>query len=462
MQAQLSPYKLTLSVLAVLALCLAPATARGTPNGFADLVEDLAPAVVSISSSQNLGSSFGENEQLRRFEDKLNNPAVSLGSGFIIDSSGIVVTNNHVIEGADEIKVTMEDGTEYDADAIGIDQETDLAVLQIRNAPRLPAVEFGDSRKLRVGDWVLAIGGPFGLGGSVSAGIVSAQNRDIRSGLYDDYIQTDAAINRGNSGGPLFNTDGEVVGINTAIFSQTGGSVGVGFAVPSELAEGIVRQLREFGETMRGWLGVNLADLSPEEASDYGLEDNKGAMVMTVRSNSPALRGGMQSQDFVIRYDGKEIAEVRDLTRAVADTPVGKTVTIRVLREGRPVNLRVTIDRRETNFAALGSFELMQSDLPSGAAATSGMILQQPTMAIRDAFGLDSNVEGVVVTAVDPDSPAASVLRPGDVILELGYQPVENPDDLVERMEKLRNLNSGPLQIFVQRGDMMFYELIRP
>ncbi len=458
-----SPLAFIVVFLAIVTMQVSPAAARGTPDGFADLVEDLIPAVVNISSSQSVDSSFADNQQLQQFEEKLNNPAVSLGSGFIIDPAGVVVTNNHVVENADQITVTMSDGTEYEAFLTGTDQETDLAVLQIRDVSGLPFVSFGNSRVLRVGDWVLAIGNPFGLGGSVSAGIVSAQNRDIRSGLYDDYIQTDAAINRGNSGGPLFNTDGDVIGINTAIFSQTGGSVGVGFAVPADLAQTIVSQLRQFGETKRGWLGVTLEDVTSERADDLGLPNDDGALVVTVRgNNSPASLGGIEQQDFIIRYDGKKIEEVRDLTRAVADTPVGKTVTVQVLRDGRIVSLRVKIDRRETAYAGLGSFEMLENELPSGAATTSGLILQKPTAAIREAFGLGSNVEGIVVTAVDADSPAANVLRPGDVIIELGYQKIENPFDLVDRMEKLRNLNAGPLQIYVQRGDMLFYELIRP
>ena len=453
---------LCLTVALSFSMAISGVEARGTPDGFADLVENLTPAVVNISSSKSLGTNFQDNAQLRQFQDKLNNPAVSLGSGFIVDTAGIVVTNHHVVKDADEITVTLSDKREFDAVILGSDQETDIAVLQMQNASGLTAVDFGDSQRARVGEWVVAIGNPFGLGGSVSAGIISARNRDIDAGLYDDFIQTDAAINRGNSGGPLFNMSGDVIGVNTAIFSQTGGSVGVGFAIPADLAQTVVRQLVTYGETQRGWLGVSLEDLSKDRATDLGLPSEQGAYVAGVRANSPAFRGGIQENDFIIAYNGRKISEVRDLTRAVADTPVGKTVSVRVLRDGKPVTLRVKVDRRETNFAALGDFDSMAESLPLGAASTSGLVLQQPTSEVREAFGLTSDVQGVVVTAVDPDSPAGRVLQPGDVIIELGYEKIDNPFAMQSRMEKLRDLNSGPVQVYVRRGDRLFYELIKP
>ena len=435
----------------------APAFARGAPDSFADLAEQLTPAVVNISSSQSArtGRASGELAPLQR---KFNSPAVSLGSGFIIDPSGVIVTNNHVIDNAEEITVTLNDGREYQATVRGRDRETDLAVLQIEGNERFPHVRFGGLERARVGDWVIAVGNPFGLGGSVTVGIVSARNRDINSGQYDDYIQTDAAINRGNSGGPLFDLAGNVIGVNTAIYSQTGGSVGVGFAVPSDLARTVVDQLIEFGETRRGWLGVSIDDVTPTLASSLGLESVRGAVVTVVRPNSPAADAGVNANDVILQFNRRDINTVRDLTRAVADTPVGSRAPMVVLREGRRMTLTVTVDRRETRLLAAN----IDAPLPANAAQGSGLTLQEPTDDLKQAYGLPANVEGVVVTAVDPESPAAIILQPGDVILEIGWERVSRPEAAVDKLSKLRNLNSGPVQIYVQRGDLLFYESLRP
>ena len=438
---------------------VANAAARGAPESFADLAERLTPAVVNISSSKrtNSGSATGELAPLRR---KFGGPAVSLGSGFIIDSAGIVVTNNHVIDNADEITVTLNDGREFTATVRGRDRETDLAVLQLDGGnTRFPSVNFGDLDKARVGDWVIAIGNPFGLGGSVTVGIVSARNRDIQSGQYDDFIQTDAAINRGNSGGPLFDLDGNVVGVNTAIYSQTGGSVGVGFSVPADLAQTVVNQLLEFGETRRGWLGVSIDDLTPEVASTLGLRRPDGALVTVVRPNSPAQDAGVEPNDIIIEFNRQSVTSVRDLTRAVADTAIGSRVPMVVLRDNKRVTLNVVVDRRETRLLAANN---PAAPLPANAARGSGLTLQEPTEEIKRAYGLPNDVEGVVVTAVDPDSQAAITLQPGDIILEIGWERVSRPSAAVDKLSKLRNLNSGPVQIYVQRGDMLFYETLRP
>ncbi|MHA7871472.1 MAG: Do family serine endopeptidase [Hyphococcus sp.] len=446
------------AVLAMTALTVSGADAqrRGAPDSFADLAETLTPAVVNISSAQrvNGGRLSGELQSLQR---KFNRPAVSLGSGFIIDPSGIVVTNNHVIDNADEISVTLNDGREFRAEVRGRDRETDLAVLQLDGGnTRFPYVSFGDDARARVGDWVVAIGNPFGLGGSVTVGIVSARNRDIQSGQYDDFIQTDAAINRGNSGGPLFDMDGKVIGVNTAIYSQTGGSVGVGFAVPSDLAETVVSQLLEYGETRRGWLGVQIDDITPQVASTLGLRAGEGAVVTVVRPNSPAADAGIQPNDIILEFNRRQIASVRDLTRAVADTPVGSKAPMIIMRDGERMRVMVTVDRRETRQM------LANVPLPANAAQGAGLTLQEPTDDIKQAYGLPPNIEGVVVTAVDPESPAALVLQPGDVILEIGWERITRPGAAVDKLSKLRNLNSGPVQIYVQRGDLLFYESLRP
>ena len=432
--------------------------ARGAPESFADLAETLTPAVVNISSSQRMNGS-GANGELGTLQRKFSRQPVSLGSGFIIDRAGIVVTNNHVIDDADDITVTLNDGREFSARVRGKDRETDLAVLQL-DAPgvKFPYVTFGDDSNARVGDWVVAIGNPFGLGGSVTVGIVSARNRDINSGQYDDFIQTDAAINRGNSGGPLFDMNGKVIGVNTAIFSQTGGSVGVGFAIPADLSQTVVRQLLEFGETRRGWLGVSIDDMTPELATTLGLRKPEGAVVTVVRSNSPASDAGVLANDVIVEFNRKRVESVRDLTRAVADTPIGATVPMVVLREGRRMTLNVKVDRREVRMLAQqNSFQL-----PANVAQGSGLTLQEPTQEIVRAFGLPPSVDGVVVTAVDPDSPAAIILQPGDIILEIGWERTTRPGAAVSKLDKLRNLNSGPVQILVQRGDELFYESLRP
>ena len=340
----------------VLPALTAPALARG-PDGIADVSERVIDAVVNISTSQTIGGDprangpqttpqlppgspfeefFEEFFKNRRGQgDQQSRPprrANSLGSGFIIDPSGIVVTNNHVIAEADEITVIFQDGTRLKADLVGKDQKTDLAVLKVKADKPLKSVKFGDSDKLRLGEWVIAIGNPFGLGGSVTAGIVSARNRDISSGPYDNYIQTDAAINRGNSGGPLFNLDGDVIGINTAIYSPSGTSVGIGFAVPSKTAMAIVDQLREFKEVRRGWLGVKIQPVSDEIADSLGIKPARGALVAGLDEKGPAGPAGIQPGDVIVKFDGKDIKDMKELPRIVADTPVGKDVEVIVIR----------------------------------------------------------------------------------------------------------------------------------
>lgn len=437
---------------------LSGAAAHSPSHNLPELVEKLSPAVVNISSSQSVRGSAasGELETLRK---KFGRQPVSLGSGFFIDASGIVVTNNHVIDNADEILVTLNDGREFAAKVRGRDRETDLAVLEIQGAGvKFPFVRWGDPARARVGVDVVAIGNPFGLGGSVTKGIVSARNRDINSGLYDDYIQTDAAINRGNSGGPLFDMDGRVIGVNTAIFSQTGGSVGVGFAIPSDLAQTVVEQLLEYGETRRGWLGVSIDDITADQANALGLHRPDGALVSVVRENSPAKEAGVIVDDVILEFNRRPITSVRDLTRAVADTPIGERAPMVVLRGGERVTLSVLVDRRENRQLAAAT----RFATPSNAFSSAGLTLQEPTDEIKRSFGLPQTVEGVVVTAVDPDSPAAVVLQPGDVILEIGWERITRPSAAVTKLDKLRNLNSGPVQIYVQRGDLLFYESLRP
>lgn len=426
-------------------LAAMPAAAQGgTPESFADLVDRVMPAVVNISTSQALPGSGGA--------VTAGPAAVSLGSGFIIDASGIVVTNNHVIDKATKITVTLESGEEYSATLRGVDRETDLAVLKINDPRKFPFVKFGNSDELRVGDWVVAIGQPFGLGGSVSAGIVSAKSRDIDSGLYDDFIQTDAAINRGNSGGPLFDMSGRVVGVNTVIFSQTGGSVGVGFAVPGNLASRVVGQLVKSGETQRGFLGVLLEDVSEDAQARLKLPNREGALVIGIPSaTGPAGKAGVREDDVILRFGTRAIVESRDLTRAIAEAEVGSTVPMLVYRDGKTITLQVLIARRETVQAALRTgFE------------TTGLTLQTPTSELRARFNVPEGVRGVVVTAVASDSPLATMVRAGDVILEVGWDEVRDADSVELLLNRHRATHAGPVQVLVRRGDRLFYAQINP
>src|ERR1700719_2985973 len=367
------------SVLAAPVLSV-PALARG-PDGIADVAEKVIDAVVNISTSQTVeakggpggGEGRGATPQLPPgspfeeffddfFKDRRGGPGSprgggdmqphktnSLGSGFIIDTSGIVVTNNHVIADADEINVIMNNGTKIKAELVGVDKKTDLAVLKFKPVKSLVAVKFGDSDKLRLGEWVIAIGNPFSLGGTVTAGIVSARNRDINSGPYDSYIQTDAAINRGNSGGPLFNLDGEVIGVNTLIISPSGGSIGIGFAVPSKTVAGVVDQLQKFGELRRVWLGVSIQNVTDEIAESLNIKPARGALVGKIDPNGPAKAAGIETGDVVVKFDGKDIKEPKDLSRIVADTAVGKDVDVVVIRKGAEETRKVTLGRLEDN-----------------------------------------------------------------------------------------------------------------
>ncbi|MBI1393072.1 MAG: Do family serine endopeptidase [Alphaproteobacteria bacterium] len=437
----------------------AAAARRGGEVELPDLVTSLSPAVVNVSSSVRRAGQPDLSGPAQRMQRKLAGQAVSLGSGFIIDPSGVVVTNNHVIDNADDIKVTLNDGREFSGRVRATDRETDIAIVQLETGgARLPYVEFGDSDAVRVGEDVFAIGNPFGLGGTVTKGIVSARNRDIDAGSFDDFIQTDAAINRGNSGGPLFNMEGKVVGVNTAIYSQTGGSVGVGFAVPASLAKIVTDQLLKFGETRRGWLGVSIDEMTQKYASELGFARPRGAIVTVVRPDSPALKGGLKPNDVILTFNRHEVNGVRDLTRAVAETPVGATVPVEIIRTQKRMTLQVTVDRRETNILA-GN---LSGPLPAGAVQSAGVTLQQPSPEVLAAFDLPRDTEGVVVTEVDPASQAAIVLRPGDVILEIGWERVLRPEAAADKLEKLRNLNSGPVLVYIQRGDRLFFDSLRP
>jgi len=439
------------------------------PLSFADLARQVSPSVVNITTSTTVASRTGpqgivpEGSPFEDFFENLpegNGPRRSsaLGSGFVISADGYIVTNNHVIEGADEILIEFFDREEeLVAEVIGTDPNTDIALLKVEppEGEDLPFVEFGNSSgdTAEVGDWVMAMGNPLGQGFSVSAGIISARNREL-SGTYDDYIQTDAAINRGNSGGPLFDMEGRVIGVNTAILSPTGGSIGIGFAMSSDVVTNVVDQLQEFGETRRGWLGVRIQDVTPDmvEAID-GLAEARGALVTDV-PEGPAMDAGMEAGDVILVFDGVAIEDTRELVRIVGNSPVGKDVPLEVLRDGEMTELVVTLGRRETMEAQ--AFPVA-GDMPEEEAAPEetsvlGLTLSPITEELTEQFGLSAE-EGLVITGIDPASEAASKgLLAGDVITEAGQQEVATFEDLESRVSDARDAGRTSLLLLVRRG----------
>ena len=472
------------AVAALLTLPLAPAHSRGAPESFADLAADLQPAVVNISSTQAAqqradrggpdmpafppGSPFEQffrdfmdrnrpGPQGRRGPPGQNGPqgsgrATSLGSGFIIDPAGYIVTNNHVIEGADEITVTLTDNTILKAKLVGKDERADLALLKVEADHPLTAVPFGDSDSARVGDWVLAIGNPFGLGGSVTAGIVSARGRDIHQGPYDDFIQTDAAINRGNSGGPLFNMAGQVIGINTAIYSPSGGgSVGIGFSVPANLAKTVVAQLREYGHARRGWLGVSIQQVTPDIAESLGLKEPRGALVGRVNEGGPADAAGIKGGDVVLKFNGQDVKEMRILPRIVAETAVGKAVPVVLWRGGKEVTVQAAVGELPDEVQQASASPAPAAKPRLAEIAGLGARLSPITDDLRTQFKLSADQKGVIVTDVTADGPAAGKgLKPGDVIVEVQQEPVSTPAEVAEKMDKYRKQSRKTVLMLVQ------------
>ena len=506
-----------------------PAQARG-PENIADVAEAVIDAVVNISTKQAVdlrgdiprlppGSPFedffDEFNKNRRNPDRDAPPqrrVNSLGSGFIIDPTGLVVTNNHVIADADEVTVILNDGTTMKATIVGRDTKTDLALLKVEPTKPLKAVKFGDSDKLRLGEWVIAIGNPFSLGGTVTAGIVSARNRDIQSGPYDNYIQTDAAINRGNSGGPLFNLAGEVIGVNTAIISPTGGSIGIGFAVPSKTVVAVIEQLRQFKEVRRGWLGVRIQQVNAEIAESLSINPARGALVAGIDDKGPAKPAGIEPGDVIIKFDGRDIKEMRDLPRIVADAPVGKEVEVVIVRKGKEITKKVTLgrledgekraavekedsrkkeeskkedsrrddtrrddskrDRRSShNNSTPGSGDEPTAREPltkepttkeSVVQRTLGLELANITDSLRREHKLKGDVKGVLITGVDPKSAAAEKrIAPGMVIAEVQQEPVASAAELQARLDKLKKdgKKSVVLLIISKDGDPSFVAL---
>jgi serine protease Do len=448
----------------VMPLFAAAAAARG-PDAIADVAERVIDAVVNISTSQSMEAKAGPVPQLppgspfeEFFDEFFKNRrgpgdgpnrergprrVNSLGSGFIIDPSGVVVTNSHVIADADEVHVILNDGTKLKAEVVGRDQKIDLAVLKIKSDRPLKAVQFGDSDQLRLGEWVIAIGNPFMLGGTVTAGIVSARNRDINSGPYDNYIQTDASINRGNSGGPLFNLEGQVIGVNTAIISPSGGSIGIGFAVPSKTVVAVIDQLREFGETRRGWLGVKIQPVTDDIGEALNIKPVRGTLIAGVDEKGPAKAAGIETGDVIVKFDGKDIKEVRDLTRHVADTPIGKDVEVIIIRKGKEEKKTVKVGRLDDGEKQLVAIKpTAVPETKSASAKALGLDLAAITEDLRRRYRIKDDVKGVVVTGVEPNSAAADKLKAGDIIVEIGQEAVTSTAEVQTRMEQLKKEGS--------------------
>lgn len=482
--------RLILATAPVLYLFAASAQAKG-PDSLSELSAQVSDAVVNISATQTVESKRGRNEgpnlppgmgpgapfddlfeeffKRRQGQGMPDLPrqrkSSSLGSGFVIDSSGIVITNNHVIADANEVTVVLNDGQKLKAEVIGKDQKVDVAVLKVKADKPLKAVKFGDSDKAKVGDWVLAVGNPFGLGGSVTAGIVSARNRNIDSGPYDNYIQTDASINKGNSGGPLFNMDGEVIGINTAILSPSGGSVGIGFATPSNTVGPVVEQLQKFGETRRGWLGVRIQNVDDAIAETLNLGGVRGALVAGVDDKGPSKPAGLKAGDVIVKFDGKPIKESRDLPKLVAATSVGKDVELVIMRGGKEQTKTVKLGRLEDGEKVASRENGKEKPEPGGLSSQSalGLELSRLSDELRQRYQIKDTVKsGVVITSVDPRSEAAEKrLQAGEILLEVNQEAVSDPADAVKKIKALKDSGKKTALLIVAnaQGDAHFVAL---
>jgi serine protease Do len=459
------------------------ATAKPAPDSFADIVEELLPTVVNVSTTTATTRNpldAEEFEQFREFMERFGRPAPlpeqngrqaqSLGSGFIIDESGIIVTNNHVVAGADTITITLHDDTQFEGTLLGTDESTDLAVVKIDpGSMELVATQWADSDAARVGDWIVAIGNPFGLGSTVTAGIISAKARDIRSGPYDSFIQTDASINRGNSGGPSFDIDGKVVGVNTAIFSPSGGSVGIGFAIPSNIAANIVDQLATLGEVRRGFLGTRIMAVGADEADVLGMENPRGALVRSLIETGPAKEAGIEPGDVIIRFDGKDVKNARDLPLMVAQTPVGKQVRVVVWRDGEEITVTLSLGLLEEDEVAATppADEPAPEPEPAEAAGTVelrayGLAVEPLTAEDLEALALPGYEAGVTVTELTEDSPFIDQgLVTGDVILEIDNADVASAADVAAAIQAADEDGAGIMAAVIVREGQRIWLILR-
>lgn len=448
-RSELKPARFLSAAVAAIALVFVAAPlahAKMAPDSFADLATTVLPGVVNVNVTKTVNDQDPRVEEFfKKFAPEGAQPEAPQkrtggGTGFVIDADGIIVTNNHVVEDADEITVKLNDGEEFPAQLIGSDPKTDIAVLRIKTKKKLAFVKFGNSDASRVGDWILAIGSPFGLGGTVTAGIISAYNRDINTGLYDDYIQTDAPINPGNSGGPMFNMAGEVIGINTAIFSPSGANNGIGFAIPSNLAKRIVTQLRLKGTVQRGWLGVAFQPLTSDLAEGLGLNEPKGALVASVTEGSPASKAGIQSGDVILKYNGLDVDQKHRLPGMVADTPLGRKVPVVVLRKNTMKTVGVVIVERKEQDEASTAKDKDQTAKPSLAGlAVLGMTLEPLTEDLKTKFSIPKDIRGVAIVDIGRDSPArAKGLTKGDIIVAVSQENIFRPKEVSERIADAR------------------------
>lgn len=443
--------------------------ARGVPDGFAELTTRLSPSVVNISTSQNIKiedevPAFPEGSPLERFNDffgRRNNSgrvSKSLGSGFVIDAQGHIVTNNHVIEGSDVIEVIFPNGDTYDAELLGRDPSTDLALLKIDAGKDIPFVRFGNSDVAEVGEWVIAIGNPFGYGGSVAAGIISARNRQINHGNFDDFIQTDVAINKGNSGGPLFNMQGEVIGVNTAILSPTGYSVGISFSIPADLAQSVISQLREFGETRRASLGVSVQEVSKSLAKSVRLKEPTGAIVTRVVADSPAEDAGIRVSDIILQIDGRDVPDQRALFRMIAESNIGVPTDVTVLRKRKRKTVSVTFDRLKEKVTK-DDLARKEKEAEEADRVAMGISIEALTDKVRAKHKIKAEIEGVRVVKVSSRSQAAGKILPGDIIEEVEFETVDTPQAFEEAIHKIDDPDH-PVTLLVNRaGNYIFYSL---
>lgn len=451
-----------------------PALPGGSGQTFVDIAKAVKPAVVNIYATKNTGRGEGPHatpfddpffrrffgdEFFRKFDQQpKDRKERGLGSGVIVESNGLIITNNHVVGKADEIRVTLSDKREFKAKLIGNDPKTDIAVVRI-DATGLPTVPWADSDRLEVGEFVLAVGNPFGLTQTVTLGIVSALGRAAGIAEYEDFIQTDAAINPGNSGGPLVNVRGELVGINTAIFSQSGGNMGIGFAVPSNMAQSIMGQLVQTGKVVRGWLGVSIQDLTPELASQFGLGDTKGVLVSDVMEDSPAKKAGFERADVIVEYDGKPMDSPAHLRNAVAQTPVGKKVTVKIIRDKKPKTIELAIAEQPKTMAQSGDEDGGESVTPTGVL--SGLDVRELTEELANRYGLKSGERGVVVVRVKPGTSAEEIgVREGDLIMEINREAVTS----VRAYEKVAGKlpKDHPVLLLLKRQGRTIYLTLRP
>jgi len=458
-------------------LVLSPASAqeRSVPRTFADLADKVLPSVVNIATSRQAGedsarrnlpnipedSPFGD--RMRRFWDQQapqrQQPSRALGSGFIIDPAGYIATNNHVIDGADEITVTLHDGRQLKAKLVGADKTTDLALLKVEASGPLPAVQFGDSSKTRVGDWVMAVGNPFNLGGTVTVGVLSARNRDLRSGPYDDYLQIDAPINRGNSGGPLFDMDGTVIGVNTAIYSTSGGNIGIGFAIPATIASKVLDQLKSGGKVERGWLGVYVQPMNEDLAKAVGMERPRGALIAQVQNDSPAAKAGLKAGEVVLAVNGKSVDQSRDLARHIAEVKPGSAAQLTIWRDKKETTVSVTLQQLRTDQATPS--ETPRRERERGGEPVFGFALSDLNDDARENYSIPRTVEGVLIARVAPGSPAAEQsLEAGDVIVAIGGEPVSSAADASKKLDAAK-AEKRPAVLLISRQGITRFVVVK-